>query len=128
MGARRSVLVVEDDPSLRNTTRLILEHKGYEVSTARDGEDALESLRGATFDVVLMDIRMPGMSGVDVFEEIRMDGSRTAFVFMTAYAMDDVVSRVLEAGAVDVLRKPVDVDRLLALLDDLCRASNKREA
>ena len=125
---RSRVLVVDDDPSLRNTTRLILRHKGFDITTARDGVEALEQIRATTFDVILMDIRMPGMSGVDVLEEIRASGSSTAVVFMTAYVMDDVVSHALEAGAIDVLLKPVNVDQLLSLLDDLCRTAHERGA
>jgi CheY-like chemotaxis protein len=123
--AQRTVLVVEDDASLRNSVRLILEHKGYDVTLARDGVVALEKARATAFDVILMDIRMPGMSGVEVFEAIRAESLGPAVVFITAYAMNDVESRLLEEGVVDVLRKPVDVDRLLNLLDGLFRTTHE---
>lgn len=116
----KRVLIVDDDPGLRHTTRLILEHKGYDVVLACDGLDAYEKARKFVFDVILMDFRMPGMNGVEVLEELRAVDVEAAVVFVSAYGLDDVLDRVQRASAVDVLRKPVNVEQLLVLLERLC--------
>jgi CheY-like chemotaxis protein len=109
-----AVLVVDDEVGMRETVAEILSGRGYEVTTAIDGEDALTRLRTADYSVVLMDIRMPGRDGISVLREI--GGPPPPVVLMTAYAGDDELRAAAEAGSYTVLHKPVPAGRLLDIV------------
>ena len=106
-----SVLVVDDEPGMRETVADILTGRGYDVSTASNGEDALSQIRAGEFSVVLMDIRMPGRDGISVLREI--GGPPPPVVLMTAYAADEHVRAATEAGSFALIHKPVPAQRLL---------------
>jgi CheY-like chemotaxis protein len=106
-----SVLVVDDEAGMRDTVAEILECAGYEVSTARSGEDALSRLAERTFDVVLMDIRMPGRDGISVLREI--GGPPPPVVMMTAYAVDEQLQAALDLKSFAVVHKPIPVPYLI---------------
>ena len=114
MAAR--VLVVEDDEATRGALRALLDDAGYVCDEASDGERAVEAMRGALFDLVVLDLGLPGMSGADVHRHLRRD-PRTRFlpiVFLTAHTDRQVKLAELEAGAEDFITKPYDADELLA--------------
>jgi len=114
MSAR--VLVVEDDEATRSALRALLDDAGYVCDEAADGERAVAAMREAQFDLVLLDVGLPGMSGADVHAHLRRD-PRTRFlpiVFLTAYADRQIKLQQLEAGAEDFITKPYDADELLA--------------
>jgi len=106
-----SVLVVDDEAGMRDTVAEILECAGFEVSTARSGEDALTRLAERTFDVVLMDIRMPGRDGISVLREI--GGPPPPVVMMTAYAVDEQLRAALDLKSFAVVHKPIPVPYLI---------------
>lgn len=110
----QTVLVVDDEQGMRDTVAEILEFAGYEVSTARTGDDALSQLREQTFDVVLLDIRMPGRDGISVLREIA--GPPPPVVMMTAYAVDEQLRAAVEANSFAVVHKPVPAPYLIALV------------
>src|SRR5712692_5219398 len=110
------VLVVEDDEATRGALRALLDDAGYLCDEVSDGERAVAAMRVARFDLVLLDLGLPGMSGADVHRELRRD-PRTRFlpiVFLTAHADRQVKLAELEAGAEDFITKPYDADELLA--------------
>ena len=110
------VLVVEDDEATRGALRALLDDAGYVCDEAPDGERALAAMRSARFDLVVLDLRLPGMSGADVHRHLRRD-PRTRFlpiVFLTAHTERDVKLAEIEAGAEDFIAKPYDADELLA--------------
>src|SRR5213080_4205522 len=114
MSAR--VLEVEDDEATRSALRALLDDAGYVCDEAADGERAVAAMREAQFDLVLLDVGLPGMSGADVHAHLRRD-PRTRFlpiVFLTAYADRQIKLQQLEAGAEDFITKPYDADELLA--------------
>ena len=106
-----SILVVDDEVGMRETVSDILTGMGYEVATARNGEDALSQLREGKFSLVLMDIRMPGRDGISVLREI--GPPPPPVVLMTAYAADEQVRAATEAGSFALIHKPVPAQRLL---------------
>jgi CheY-like chemotaxis protein len=108
------VLVVDDEPGMRETLVEILTASGYKVSAAADGDAALEALRAETYDVVLMDIRMPGRDGVSVLQEL--EGPPPQVILMTAYARAERIREGLEAQAYAVVSKPFPVPDLLGLV------------
>jgi diguanylate cyclase (GGDEF)-like protein len=114
MAAR--VLVVEDDEATRGALHALLDDAGYVCDEAADGERAVDAIRDTRFDLVLLDLGLPGMSGADVHRQLRQD-PRTRFmpiVFLTAHSDRQVKLEQLEAGAEDFITKPYDADELLA--------------
>ena len=108
------VLVVDDEPGMRETLVEILSASGYRVSSAPDGESALELIRSNGFNVVLMDIRMPGIDGVSVLQELGAPPPQV--IVMTAYAKAERIREALEANAFAVVSKPFPVPELLGLV------------
>lgn len=122
-----NVLVVDDDEGMVETLTDILTARHYRVQTARSGEDAISLARGAPFDVVLMDIVMPGVNGVQALRSIKAAAPATNVIMMTAYTRHELVEQAKEASALDVLPKPLDMERLLALLRRITRKGNGRQ-
>lgn len=113
-GAR--VLVVDDDASMRTTLVDILEAEGYTASAASSGESALEICSTQEIDVVLMDLRMPGMGGMEAFDRIRSLGRDTRIILMSAYGSDEITHSALDKGAVAFLPKPLQLEDVLKLI------------
>jgi two-component system response regulator MtrA len=114
------VLLVEDDPSIREVTALALERAGFRVTTSGDGRDGLSRAQRDTFDLILLDVMLPGLDGFEVCKEIRR-ASRVPILMLTARTdtIDVVVG--LESGADDYVKKPFDVAELVARARALVR-------
>ena len=123
MMAGMKVLLVEDDLALVDALSRVLQARGFEVICCADGAEALTMARRRSLDVVLLDLSLPGMDGLDVLRQLRDDGSRLPVLIMTARAA--VQDRVLglDGGADDYLTKPFDVEELAARLKALVRRS-----
>jgi two-component system KDP operon response regulator KdpE len=107
------ILVVDDEPQIRRVLRTTLSAQGYEVFDARTGEDALLAIRDQRFDLVLLDINMPGMGGLAACREIR-NGSEAAIIMLTVRNAEHDKVTALDAGADDYITKPFGVPELLA--------------
>jgi two-component system KDP operon response regulator KdpE len=107
------VLVVDDEPQIRRVVRTALTAQGYEVADARTGEDALIAMRDSRFDLVLLDMNMPGMGGLEACRRIR-ENSEVAIIMLTV--RDDEKDKIaaLDAGADDYVTKPFSMPELLA--------------
>jgi DNA-binding NtrC family response regulator len=112
------VLVVDDLKSMRCTLGGILEDEGHRVVTAENGYQAIESVKGNHFDVIFMDIKMPGMNGVQAFSEIKRLDPKVTVIMMTAYDEKDLAEKALKRGACTCLYKPFDMEQVLSLVDD----------
>jgi two-component system response regulator MprA len=122
-----NVLVVDDEPAVRGSLRRALGLEGYEISTADDGQDALEALAESDFEAVILDIAMPGIDGIEVCRRVRRSGDRTPILMLTARdAVDDRVAG-LDAGADDYLSKPFALRELVARLRALMRRTEAVE-
>jgi len=115
------ILVVDDDPQIRRTMRASLTGRGYEVEDARTGEEALDKLRSETYDLVLLDMNMPGMGGLETCRLIR-PGSEIAIIMLTVSNTERDKVDALDAGADDYVTKPYSTPELLARI----RASLRR--
>ncbi len=111
------VLVVDDDEGMVATLRDILAAAGYEVDVAYSGSEAIERVRRHPPDCILMDVRMPGIDGVEAFREIKRLSSASFVIFMTAYAASHLVEEAWREGAVEVVAKPLDPEHVLSLID-----------
>ena len=107
------ILVVEDEPGPRELISRRLSGKGYEVSTAQDGEEALHKLKREPFDLILLDIRMPGMSGMDVLAPMKSLYPDVGVIMATAVVDLKVALDTIRAGAYDYVTKPFDWDEVL---------------
>ncbi len=121
MTAPCRVLVVDDESSLALTITANLELEGFEVVECRDGRQALDVIRARPFDLVLSDIRMPGMNGVELFREIRRLHPAMPVILMTAFALEGLVDQALREGAFAVLSKPFSIEHLIAVLSAAAR-------
>jgi len=117
MTALRKVLVVDDDPAVRKSFDRVLSGKGYAVITAENGEEALRKLNEEKYDLVYSDIRMPGMSGLEVAEKVRARRPWTPVVIITGYGTDIAEERAKAAGVSKFLHKPLSP----AMIEDSAR-------
>ncbi len=115
------ILIVDDDIGMARTTAMILQHKGYSVSTARGGAEALEQVRERRFDMVFLDIKMPVMGGVETHRRIKEVRPEAVVMMMTAYAVEDLVQEALEDGAYGVIYKPLDIDDVVSIIEEARR-------
>lgn len=113
-----SVLVVDDDPDTCRNLADILTDLGYRVDTASDGPSALELVRQKPYDVALLDFKMPGMTGLELYREVKKLRAGTVAIIVSAYTNTATREEALEAGAWQVLAKPVDLSKLLGLVDE----------
>ena len=108
-----AILVVDDEPSIRENLGRLLTSNGYEVTEAEDGETALEHGSKVRFDVVLLDIGMPGISGFDVLERFTTDSPDTAVIMITAVVDLDSAVAAMKQGAYDFVAKPFTLEDVL---------------
>ena len=102
---QKRILVVDDDVMNLKRTKLILE-KHYDLILAKSGEEALDKLKGESIDLVLLDIAMPGMNGIETFKHMKEDGVEVPVIFLTASGDEDDVVAAISLGAVNYLKKP----------------------
>ncbi|TWU01878.1 response regulator [Neorhodopirellula pilleata] len=112
------VLVVDDDGDIRQNVRDILEDLGYEVDIAPDGATALNLAKTVDYDIALLDYLMPGMNGVELYQQLRRLQPELVAIMITAFAGDDGVEAAYDSGAWKVLRKPVDIRSLIPMMDE----------
>ena len=106
-------MIVDDEPQIRRVLKTTLSAQGYEVFDAKTGEDALESIRVDRFDLILLDMNMPGMGGLETCRQIRA-GSEVAIIMLTVRNTEQEKVRALDAGADDYVTKPFSTPELLA--------------
>lgn len=118
MVQKRKVLIVDDNEELCKNLLDILEFKGFDTAIAYDGYQAIDAIKKGRFDIVVMDVKMPGMSGVDTFKILKQDAPDMAVIFMTAFASDVFYGEGLKENIdYEVIQKPIDIDQLLAMLE-----------
>ena len=117
--ARTNILVVDDLQSIRLTLGAILEDAGHNVVTVEDGYQAIEAAKKIHFDVIFMDIKMPGINGVQTFREVKRLDPEAAVIMMTAYSVEDLVKEAIEEGAYAVVYKPFDIAVIIATIEEL---------
>jgi two-component system response regulator PilR (NtrC family) len=111
MNAR--ILIVDDEKPIRDSLKLLLDEEGYSTSVAGDGEEALQKIKDESFDVVITDIKMPKLDGIQLLESVSKISPETFFIIMTAYASVKTAIEALRHGAYDYLIKPVEFDDVI---------------
>lgn len=118
------ILVIDDERSIRNTLKDILEFEKYQVELAEDGPKALELLKTNDYDVVLCDIKMPGMDGIEVLQKVEELKPDTPVVMISGHGNIDTAVESIKKGAFDFIEKPLDLNRLLITLRNAMDKSN----
>ena len=117
MEKQKSILIIDDDEGMLRTLNYILTDKGYEVVTLSSGFEAIELTKERSFNVILIDIKMPGMNGVEVFKEIKRFSPETNIMMITAYTMHKLVGEAKKEGVQIILPKPLDLDEVISHID-----------
>src|SRR5580692_7640648 len=109
-----AVLIVDDETEIRESLQTLLEMEGYTVETAGSGEDGLIRIGEHPFDLILLDLALPGRNGLEILSEIRAHDSRLPVIMITAYGTVENAVRAMQAGAANFVQKPWDNEKLLA--------------
>ena len=113
------IFIVDDDQDFAESLADIFESRGHYVKMAFSGEEAVRTFRADTFDITFMDVKLPGMNGVESFLEIRKIRPDAKVVMMTAYSLEQLLQKAIDEGALGVLHKPFDGDELFRMLDSV---------
>ncbi len=113
-----NILLVDDEALTLRILSNILRDKGYNISTARDGYEAVQNVNERNFDLIFMDIKLPGINGVETFKTIKKIRPDISVIMMTGYTFDDLVKEALQEGALSCLYKPVDVSAILNIIEN----------
>ncbi|MCL4456519.1 MAG: response regulator [Nitrospirae bacterium] len=120
---KASVLVVDDEEQFLDVFSKRLEGRGLKVDKAVSGEEALNRVKGKDFDTIILDMMMPGISGLDTLKKLKEENPDAQIIILTGHATVEKGVEAIKAGAVDFLEKPVDINKLLEKIGD---AQHKR--
>jgi CheY-like chemotaxis protein len=113
------VFIVDDDLDFVEILAMLIKGRGYQVELASTGEEAIEKFRQQDFDITFMDVKLPGKDGVESFLEIRKLKPSARVVMMTGYSVEQLLEQAVEQGAWGVLDKPLDVHKVLEILENI---------
>jgi two-component system response regulator PilR (NtrC family) len=118
-----SILVVDDELSMREFLKILLEKEGYEVTTASEAANAIDLVQNQDFDLVLSDIKMPGMGGLSLLEKIKEIENSLPVIMITAYASPENAVVAMKSGAFDYITKPFKVDEIIKIIKSAISAT-----
>jgi FixJ family two-component response regulator len=110
------IQIIDDDPSVVLGLKRLLRACGMQIQTFASGEEFLTREKPKEADCIIIDIQMPGMTGLDVQAHLKHAGSHVPLIFMTAYATEDIEEQTLRAGAIGFLKKPIPSEKLIELI------------
>lgn len=108
-----NILVIDDEKSIRNTLQEVLEYENHKVEQATNGSEALDLFGNGSYDIVLCDIKMPGMDGIEVLEKLHEKASDVPIIMISGHGNIDTAVEAIKKGAYDFIEKPLDLNRLL---------------
>ncbi len=120
---RLKILIIDDDPSIRNMLAIVLKKSGYEVTLTDSGRSALDRLKKETFELIISDIKMPDINGIDLLKKIKSINQEIPVIMITAFASANDAVDAMKLGAEDYITKPFNLDELKIIID---RAIYKR--
>jgi DNA-binding NtrC family response regulator len=127
MSAKPKILLVDDEERFRITLAKLLKVKGLDVTTLGSGLEALEELGKQNYDVILLDVRMPGMNGIETLTEIKKINSNLEVIILTGHASVDVAVDIMKLGGYDYLLKPCSMEELTDKIDGAFERKQARE-
>lgn len=123
--AKEKILVVDDEFHIRDSIRLLLEKEGYGVETAADGREGLARIKKDSFAAAVVDLKMPGMDGIELIKQAKEIDPALKFIIMTGYPTLDTAKDATRLGVYDYIVKPFRIENLLRILDR-CMRENQR--
>ena len=117
------VLIVDDEANMRSILAELLSEQGYEIATAKDGDEAIRRAQSSRFDLILLDLKLPVKDGLQVLRELRTKGINTAVVVLTAFSSIETAIEAMKLGAYDYVSKPFKVDKLKAVIKNAISSS-----
>jgi len=121
------ILVVDDEPIVRESIRDWLKDAGYIVSAVESGEEAIDLVQKETFCIVVLDVRLPGKTGITILKELREIKPKLRSILITAYPSVDLQAEAIKLGAIDYLIKPVAPDELEKLIKETIKKCESEE-
>ena len=118
------ILIVDDEHDLAEMIRYILEFKGHEAKSVLNGYKAIEEIKTTHYDLVLMDIRMPGINGVEAFLKIKEIDPSIKVIMMTGFSVDTLIKEAIRQGASGCINKPFGPEKLIAAIDTLLNSTS----
>jgi DNA-binding NtrC family response regulator len=119
-----NILVIDDEKSIRNTLKDIIEYEGHQVDIAEDGPSGLELFRQNHYDIVLCDIKMPGMDGIEILTQITSLNQEVPVIMISGHGNIDTAVESIKKGAYDFIEKPLDLNRLLVTIKNALEKKN----
>jgi len=116
---KKRILIIEDDAEMRSLLKDFFEEEGIEAASVGNGPDAFRELVKEPFDLVITDIRMPGLTGLDILPGIKKLHPDASIIVITAFGSDEVYRRSLDRGATAYLEKPIHFDKLRTLIHEM---------
>ncbi len=123
MITKSTVLIVDDERRIRNLLASILKMKGFTTIEAKDGKEALEQIEKSSIDVILLDLMMPGISGIEVFETLQESNQTIPVIIITAYGSISTAVDLIKKGAYDFIEKPLDAEKILVTIKNAVEKS-----
>jgi DNA-binding NtrC family response regulator len=124
MSSKATILITDDEKSIRNTLREILEYEKYRVLEAENGEETLSTLKKESVDLVILDIKMKGMDGIEVLDKIKEAGYEMPVVMISGHGNIQIAVEATKLGAFDFVEKPPDLNRLLVTIRNAVQSGN----
>jgi len=116
---KKKILIIEDDEEMTSLLKEFLNEEGYETDSVDNGSEAYRRLVKEDFDLIITDIRMPGLTGLDILPGVRKLQPEAPIIVMTAFGSEEVYHKVLERGATAYLEKPIHLDHLRNLIEEM---------
>jgi len=110
------ILIVDDDVEFAESLKDILDAEGYGPQIVNGANEAIDEVERDFFDIILMDIKMPTMNGVDAFKKIKAISPKTVVIMMTAFSVEDLIKNAIEEGTFGILYKPLDIKKLMEII------------
>src|SRR5215467_4768212 len=121
------ILIVDDESAIRESLQGVLEDEGYKISTSPSGEDCLELVRKSVFDVLLLDVWLPGIDGLDTLEKIRGMEDPPEVIMISGHGTIETAVRATKLGAYDFVEKPLSLEKTLILVKKAIAAKRLRQ-
>jgi two-component system response regulator PilR (NtrC family) len=122
---KKRILIIEDDAEMRSLLKDFFEEEGIETSSVENGSDAFRELVKEPFDFIITDIRMPGLTGLDILPRIKKLQPEATVIVITAFGSEEVYRRSLERGATAYLEKPIHFSQLKELIHEMVSPKEK---
>jgi DNA-binding response OmpR family regulator len=116
---KKRILIIEDDNEMRSLLKDFIEEEGYAVDSVENGLEALKKLVSQPFDLIITDIRMPGLTGLDILPRLKKSQPDVSIIVISAFGDERASHRAFERGATAYVEKPIDLQKLKTLIHDL---------